>query len=140
MQFPLESQGRWTSLFVTTGQQVHPSCLVYTWCARVAALVTWQVTGSLVGLRQEGGPVRTAPCLRLMGTGWIPRCPHHLLFIVLLLTVPWCLSLNAHNGHPASKLWEFLCRSGFSNFPVLSPPPTVGTSVSLSPLPSALGS
>lgn len=69
MKFSLQSQGEWILVFDTLCQRMHPSCLVLCiWYARAAALVKWAVTASPVGLGRRT-PVRTAPCLQLVGWG-----------------------------------------------------------------------
>lgn len=90
---------------------------------QAVALEHFSMTASLVGLghrQSEQELLLEAQGLReadFSDASWDP------LFSALLLTVPGCLRVNAHSRNPTRELWKILCRSSFSDFPVLSHPP-----------------
>lgn len=91
--------------------------------ARVVAHIHCAMTGSLWGLGHRQGQQELLLEAQGVRRADFSDTLWDLLFSVLLLTVPGCLRTNARNRKPTRELWEFLCRSSFSNSPVLSHPP-----------------
>lgn len=139
MQF-LEFQGEQTSVFVTTRQQVHPSCCVCTWYARAVAPVKWAVTASPVGLGQQEGH-SIAPSLQLMGI----RLHFQMLTLPYLHCPPAHCPLVSEGecsmGTPLGSCGDFCIDPASWFFPPLSPFPQCWYFCPLSPLSSSsLGS